>query len=190
MGKSSYFILGALTASFLMVTQSIHAQERYAAIDPDSVTIGSVSDVNEAPDSFAASEEDYSGAADVDAVESSTAALESAKPPKLKRSKKKASASKRIKERKIVKPSISERSAELGVENEMELAPLVEEAPIKTVGRTEKRISYETVPSKQREAFVERLEITRRILMKTGRAYDYKTMTLSELRIVAKSLGI
>lgn len=47
-----------------------------------------------------------------------------------------------------------------------------------------KNFQYEAVPSDQRERIAERLKWVERIILETGKAYDYRMMTVSQLKKV------
>ncbi len=51
-------------------------------------------------------------------------------------------------------------------------------------------ITYDPVPKEQVDSISDRLELTRKILLKTGRAYDYKTVTLRELQAISQALSV
>ncbi len=166
------------------------SQERYAAIDPDAVA-SDQQELAAAPEAFEATPDPV---------------VETAKPVKATAQKKsqaaeQARAAERataLDEERGISAPMTEDDVEAPKvvkrikERRLETAPVAaEEQPEMTVKVNEKshrKVTYESVPATQREAFIERMELARRILMKTGRAYDYRTVTLSDLRIIAKSL--
>jgi len=172
--------LGFITIGSVALAPRAVAQERYAAIDPDAVA-PEQQQYADAPASLEATPEDEGSAASQPATAAPEKVAES------KRIDKKAQ--KRMKVR-------SEEEVTRNVSSSEETSTV--DAPTRVVAETNLRsgelrqhkVQYDALPQDQREAFLDRMELARRILLKSGRVYDYRVTTLKELRAIAKSLNI